>query len=76
MTRGEWFDAGVCTGVVHAASLTAELSETSDICVPNLQNIEEQVHAVIEYLNDHPEKLDEPDLVLVLEALDDAFPCS
>ena len=76
LTRGEWFDAGVCTGIVRAASFTAEVSQTFSLCVPDPRNIEEQVLVVIQYLNDHPEKLDEPDLALVLQALGDAFPCS
>ena len=76
LTRGEWFSAGVCTGLVRAASVTAAVSQAINFCVPDPQNIDEQVHVVIQFLNDHPEKLDEPDFALVLEALGAAFPCS
>ena len=75
LARGEWFSAGVCAGMVRAASFAAEASATFGPCVPDPSNLEEQVLMVVKYLNDHPEKLHEPDLVLIRQALVDAFPC-
>ena len=75
LARAEWFEAGVCTGMVRAAAFAGETSQNVSLCVPDPNNMEEQVLAVVEYLNDHPEKLDEPDLALILQALVDAFPC-
>ncbi len=75
LARAEWFEAGVCVGMVRAASFIAEASPTFSLCIPDPSNFEAQILVVVKYLNDHPEKLDEPDLALILQALGDAFPC-
>ncbi len=75
LARAEWFEAGVCVGMVRAASFVAEASPTFSLCIPDPSNVEAQVLVVVKYLNDHPEKLNEPDFALILQALGDAFPC-
>jgi hypothetical protein len=45
------------------------------ICAPGKLSVLEARRVVVEYLEDHPEKLHEPDGVLVYYALREAFPC-
>ena len=75
LVRAEWFEAGVCAGVIRAASFVAEATQAPSICIPDMNNAQEQVQAVVSYLSEHPEELDSPDLPLVVDALADAFPC-
>jgi len=44
-------------------------------CMPNGITPKQVAGIVVKYLEDHPEKLDEDDLVTLLRALHDAFPC-
>lgn len=36
--------------------------------------VEQEIRIVVKYLQDHPAKLAEPDVALILEALVEAFP--
>jgi hypothetical protein len=45
-------------------------------CVPKEVEMKQTVQVVLKFLDDHPERLHEPAVILVLEALHNAFPCS
>ena len=62
--------AGVCIGMVAAVSDLAD-----DTCLPGDRSTGPMILAVMNYLSEHPEELDERDTTLILRALQDAFPC-
>lgn len=44
-------------------------------CLPDDAPIAQYARVVVRWLREHPEKLHEPKSMLVMEALEDAFPC-
>jgi len=78
-------DAGVCMGLVRGIADTMTLWQSLDHgpvdngeihgCLPDSIKTIQLARIVVKYLNDHPERLQNPDTRLVLMALADAFPC-
>ncbi len=62
--------AGVCIGMVAAVSDLAD-----DACLPRDRSTGLMIFVVMNYLSEHPEELNERDTMLILRALQDAFPC-
>ena len=70
------FLGGYCLGLVHGVSDVAQvLGSPPLVCYPSGGTNSQLVRVVVKFLNDHPEALHKPDTVLVLEALNDAYPC-
>lgn len=52
-----------------------DLKKYLDYCSPKNATLEQDMRIITKYLKDHPEKLNAPGAVLVIEALRQAFPC-
>jgi hypothetical protein len=74
-------DAGQCTGYVHGIEEMLRFIEIrygltdSLFCVPKGVNLGQMARVVVKYLEDHPERLHETDINLVVDAFKLAFPC-
>ena len=67
---------GFCIGVVSGIARTApHLEPKSRFCLPANSTREEQLAMVIQYLEDHPERLQEDFFVLALQAFQETWPC-
>ena len=69
------FGMGYCAGVVRGVANLANSFLSEVVCLPDSISASQAVGVVVQYLNDHPESLYEPDTALVLRALQGAFPC-
>lgn len=76
--------SGLINGVVGALVITANSTSSTEahrlgICHPTKRGefipTDQAVRVVQKFLNTHPEKLHEPDVVLAMTALKDAFEC-
>lgn len=70
------FDKGFCAGFVTSA-WTDYVSnrEQRYLCEPPIATSEQATQVVQKYLVGHPEELHDDAQILILHALDDAFPC-
>lgn len=87
MARGDFANGAHClgyvTGVVddhlncqtNEASSTAALDPTKHFCLPDGVTPNQTVRVVVKWLEDHPARLHESAVELVLGALKDNFPC-
>jgi len=73
------YNFGWCMGLVQA---TVDWNELPDVplsrrvCPPPTSTLGQWVRVVHRYLQDHPERLHEPDSLLAMVALREAFRCS
>ena len=65
------FDAGYCLGVVEGVMATMRVCKQDRSAIP----LGEAADAVEKYLSNHPDKLNERDVVLARKALSKAYPC-
>lgn len=67
------------TMVINGNSLSPSKIQRIGICNPDKRSYpipsDQGVRVVLKYLENHPEKLGEDDIVLVIRALQKAFPC-
>lgn len=73
--RATWC-AGYIRGVFESLIWAESNRITSQQCIPKGVSIEQVTRVVVKYLQDHPANLHEHGLLLVINALADAFPCS
>ena len=68
---------GVMHGVTETLLMLNESGVLPDlkICPPEEATPRQFIRVVVEYLHEHPEELREPDGVLIMKAMSDAFPC-
>lgn len=77
-----------CVGYIRGVSDTTKISyfgimgKNGDLvapfhyfCTPNEVGTEQEIRIVIKYLENHPEKLNQPMLYIIINALSAAFPC-
>jgi hypothetical protein len=88
MARGDFVNGAHClgyvTGVVddhfncqtNEASSTAAVDPTKHFCLPDGVSPNQTVRVVMKWLEDHPARLHESAVELVLGALKENFPCS
>ena len=69
------FGMGYCAGLVRGVVIAAQSFMPDRVCVPGGTTIAQVVHRVIQYLDQHPRERGEPDVELVLRALEDRFRC-
>ena len=69
------FKGGRCNGMVHATLQIVRSASNWRTCVPEAVAVEQATRVVIRYLEEHPERLHESDVSLLIRALQDAFPC-
>jgi Rap1a immunity proteins len=68
--QNSYFD-GLCNGMLYASSVLVR-----EQCLSSGATFETQKKVVIKYLENHPEQLDQLDLLLIKKALVEAYPCS
>lgn len=64
-------NGGFCLGLVYGVSRAADRKS----CMPTSVSGEQAIQAVRKFLIEHPERLGEPDYLLVVHALGQAYPC-
>jgi Ssp1 endopeptidase immunity protein Rap1a len=68
--QDSYFD-GLCNGMLYASSVFIR-----EQCLSSGATFETEKKVVIKYLENHPEQLDQLDLLLIKKALVEAYPCS
>lgn len=74
---------GYCAGIIHGVAGThrgtraasREEAAKAAFCLPDSMTIHEGARAVVQYLNEHPERLHDEATDLVTAAFGSAFPC-
>ena len=77
--KADVFQAGSCLGYIRAANDMYEImvnNANRTICIPSGLDAKHLVMVVVKYLNEHPEKLQDPASASVYEAFQVYFPCS
>jgi Rap1a immunity proteins len=73
------FEAGVCVGILQTLRYIQPLLDPkygkAGYCLPQEVSDEQEVQAVVSYLQSHPERLSEEGRTIALDALHEAFPC-
>jgi len=69
------FGMGYCAGLVRGVVDTAHNNLDGKVCLPENTNTPQVVWAVVQYLNSNPLSLSDQDTMLVLRAVQNAFPC-
>jgi hypothetical protein len=73
---GEARSAGACEGMVETAMLfSPNLPADVRACSPGQGSILESVKVLLQYLDNNPDRLNEPGITLAFEAFRDAWPC-
>lgn len=85
LNDNESFSSGFCAGFVDGVVDSQDMWEASDkmqnrshvqsFCLPGKSTNGQLVRVFIKYLDDHPERLNEPAALLLVESLRKAFPC-
>ena len=82
MSPQQWTDALTCIayirGIIEGYTVAnAQLmSKHRKLCVPDEVKPRQEALVIHKYLQEHPEKLHEPEAILAIEALQKAFPCT
>lgn len=73
----EGFDQGLCVGVVYSALNAGGKLGAQNLrhCAPGSVTYRQGMRVVIKYMEDHPEELDQPLLVLTLRSFRLSWPC-
>jgi hypothetical protein len=76
-TGQEVFDAGFCSGHVHAAVAVRAVLDDQRGCtvIPRSVTYNQVVRVVVGYIEARPQRMHEPFTYLLMEALQDAWPC-
>lgn len=74
LTRLEGYKAVSCEGFVHGV-VDAWVLAGKQSCVPDQVTYSEEALVVHKYLEDHPEELHYQPVVLVIRAMNHAWPC-
>jgi len=69
------FYVGVCLGYIQGISQLNRLNSLNEFCPHGKVTLHQEMRVVHKYLQSHPERLHEGKIVLVLDALKEAFPC-
>lgn len=73
------FDAGYCLGRVTGATWTLNVNTTgiadAGSCIPDKVNTDQLVRVFIKFASENPNRLHEPDLRIVFDAMQQAWPC-
>jgi hypothetical protein len=66
-----------CLGIIagYTDALRTSFRNSEIVCMPNQAEWEQRKKVVLKYMNEHPEKLHEYYEVLIMEAMEEAFPC-
>ena len=74
--HGEARSAGSCEGMIEAAMLfSPNLPADVRACPPAQGSALESAKVLLQYIDNNPDRLNEPGITLALEAFRDAWPC-
>jgi hypothetical protein len=74
--QGEARSAGSCEGMIETAMLfSPNLPADVRACPPAQGSILESAKVLLQYLDENPDRLNEPGITLAIEAFRDAWPC-
>ncbi|OAF03563.1 hypothetical protein AYJ54_03330 [Bradyrhizobium centrolobii] len=74
--QGDARSAGSCEGMIETAMLFApNLPAEVRACPPAQGSILESAKILLQYIDNNPDRLNEPGITLALEAFRDAWPC-
>jgi hypothetical protein len=74
--QGEARSAGSCEGMIETAMLfSPNLPAELRACPPAQGSVLESAKVLLQYIDNNPDRLNEPGITLALEALRDAWPC-
>lgn len=73
------FDTGYCLGRVAGATWTLDAFATElkprQECIPANVNADQLIRVFVKFASDNPNRLHEPDLRIVFDAMQQAWPC-
>ena len=69
------FGMGYCAGLVRGVAESANRLMPGTVCLPPETTAAQAVWVVVNYMHEHPEVRHTADTVIVLTALQSAFPC-
>ena len=74
--QGEARSAGSCEGMIEAAMLfSPNLPADVRACPPAQGSVLESAKVLLRYLDNNPERLNQPGITIAIEAFRDAWPC-
>jgi hypothetical protein len=74
--QGEARSAGSCEGMIEAVMLfSPNLPADVRACPPAQGSVLESAKVLLRYLDNNPERLNQPGITLAIEAFRDAWPC-
>ncbi|MDO6825611.1 Rap1a/Tai family immunity protein [Marinobacter sp. 1_MG-2023] len=73
------YGAGICVGYVQGATdfnfVQAATKGEGNFCIPQEVAFGQKVRVLVKYLRDNPATLHEPQVLLVIKAFRESFPC-
>src|ERR1700746_1240408 len=74
--QGEARSAGSCEGMIETAMLfSPNLPANVRACPPTQGSVLQSAKVFLRYLDNNPERLNEPGITIAIEAFRDAWPC-
>lgn len=73
ITAQDELKIGYCVGMSHGVTDTLVVNQQA--CLPNGVTLGQEVRVVEKFLQDNPAKLNQPGATLVIQAIEEAFPC-
>ena len=74
--NGEARSAGSCEGMIEAAMLfSPNLPADTRACPPAQGSVLQSAKVLLRYLDNNPDRLNEPGITVAIEAFRDAWPC-
>jgi Rap1a immunity proteins len=73
------FGQGMCVGIISGLATSTALSrvtlKSAFFCAPEGSTIQQSMQVIVTYIDKHPERMDEPFVLLAISALQEAWPC-
>jgi hypothetical protein len=73
------FGQGMCVGIITGLATSTALSrvtlKSAFFCAPEESTIQQSMQVIVTYIDKHPERIDEPFVLLAISALQEAWPC-
>lgn len=74
--QGEARSAGACEGMIETAALfSSNLPANVRACPPAQGSILQSAKVLLRYLDNNPDRVNEPGITIAIEAFRDAWPC-
>ena len=74
--QGEARSAGACEGMIETAAMfSSNLPANVRGCPPAQGSILQSAKVFLRYLDNHPDRVNEPGITIAIEAFRDAWPC-